>query len=66
MKKDTKVTIHLVSEDFDMIIEDCFISGNREVKIPFSITKLGNYYFRMYPHEPVQINRLAVITVENI
>ncbi len=61
LKKDTKVTIHLVSEDFDMIIDDCFISGNMEIKIPFSITKSGNYYFRMYPHEPVQITRLTVI-----
>ena len=66
LKKDTKVTIHLVSEDFDMVIDDCFISSNMEIKIPFSITKPGNYYFRMYPHEPVQITRLTVITVENI
>lgn len=66
LKKDTKVTIHLVSEDFDMVIDDCFISSNMEIKIPFSITKPGIYYYRMYPHEPVQITRLAVITVENI
>ena len=61
LKKESKVTIHLVSEDFDMIIDDCFISGNRKIKIPFSITQSGNYYFRMYPHEPVKITRLAVI-----
>ena len=66
LKEDTKVTIHLVSEDFDMVIDDCFISSNMEIKIPFSITKPGNYYFRMYPHEPVQITRLKVLTVENI
>ena len=66
LKKDTKVTIHLVSEDFDMLIDDCFISSNMEIKIPFSITKPGNYYFRMYPQEPVQITRLTVITVESI
>ncbi len=62
LERDTKVTIHLVSEDFDMAIDDCFLSKNMAVKIPFSITEPGNYYFRMYPQEPVRITRLTVIT----
>jgi hypothetical protein len=66
LKKDTKVTIHLVSEDFDMIIDDCFISDNMAIKIPFSITDPGNYYFRMYPYKPVKITRLAVVNGEDI
>ncbi len=48
-----------------MDIEDCFMTGNRKLEIPFVITEQGNYYFRMYPREPVRIKRLAVVTIEN-
>ncbi len=64
LKKDIKVTIHLVSEDFSMVIDDCFTPSNGEIRIPFSISEPGNYYFRMYPQEPVQITRLKVSPVE--
>jgi len=64
LEKDTKVTVHLVSEEFDMVVEDCFITSNMELEIPFSITESGNHYFRMYPQEPVRIKRFAVITIE--
>ncbi len=61
LEKDTKVTVHLVSEEFDMVVEDCFLSGNLELELSFSIMKPGNYYFRMYPQKPVQIKLLAVL-----
>jgi len=62
LEKDTKLTVHLVSEEFEMVVEDCFTSGDMKLEIPFSITEKGNYYFRMYPKEPVRITRLAVLT----
>ena len=60
LAKDAKVTVHLVSETFDMVVEDCYLSSNRQIVIPFSIEEAGNHYVRVYPREPVQITRLAV------
>ncbi len=60
LAKDTKVTVHLVSETFDMVVDDCYLSNNRQIVIPFSIEEAGNHYVRVYPREPVQITRLAV------
>ena len=61
LEKESKITVHLVSEEFDMIVEDCFTSANMKLEIPFSITDKGNYYFRMYPKEPIRITRLTVL-----
>ena len=60
LAKDAKVTVHLVSETFDMVVEDCYLPSNRQIVIPFSIEEAGNHYVRVYPREPVQITRLAV------
>ena len=60
LAKDAKVTVHLVSETFDMVVEDCYLSSNRQIVIPFSIEEAGNHYVRVYPREPVQITRLAI------
>jgi len=63
--RDTKVTVQLISEDFEMVVEDCFLSGNGKIDIPFSIEEKGYYYFRMYPREPVQILLLSISPIEN-
>ncbi|GEM_PF-565366 len=60
LAKDAKVTVHLVSEIFEMVVEDCYLSNDRHIVIPFSIEEAGNYYVRVYPREPVQITRLAI------
>ena len=61
--KDAKVTAHLVSETFDMVVDDCYLSSDRRIVIPFSIEEAGNYYVRVYPREPVLITRLAVTSL---
>jgi len=63
LAKDAKVTVHLVSETFDMVVEDCYLSSDRQIVIPFSIEEAGNHYVRVYPREPVQITRLAVTSL---
>jgi uncharacterized protein (UPF0262 family) len=63
LAKDEKVTVHLVSETFDIIVEDCFLSSEKRIAIPFSIEETGNYYVRVYPSKPVQITQLAIFTV---
>jgi len=65
LDKDVKVTAHLISGEFEMVVEDCYLSSERRVIIPFLIEEPGNYYFRMYPREPVRITRLAIIPLEN-
>lgn len=63
LAKDARVTVHLVSETFDMVVEDCYFSSDRRIDIPFSIEEAGNYYVRVYPREPVQITRLAITSL---
>ena len=65
LDKDVKVTAHLISEEFEMVVEDCYLPSDRRISIPFLIEEPGNYYFRMYPREPVRITRLAIIPLEN-
>jgi len=65
LDKDVKITAHLISEEFEMVIEDCYPSSDRRLSIPFLIEDLGYYYFRMYPLEPVRITRLAIISLGN-
>ena len=65
LDKDVKITAHLISEEFEMVIEDCYPSSDHRLSIPFLIEDLGYYYFRMYPLEPVRITRLAIISLGN-
>ena len=60
LEKDAKVTVHLISEEFDMIVDDCFDSSNKQIDIKFSVEESGNYFFRMYPREPAKITRLTI------
>ena len=43
-----------------LVAEDCYLSSDRQIVIPFSIEDAGGHYVRVYPREPVQITRLAV------
>ncbi|NOR51990.1 MAG: hypothetical protein GQ470_05165 [Gammaproteobacteria bacterium] len=63
LAKDEKVTVHLVSERFDMLVDDCFLSSKNRIVIPVTIEDAGNYYVRVYPRNPVQITHLAIIAV---
>ena len=65
LEKDEKITVHLVAETFDMLVEDCYFSSDKKVVIPFSIEESGNYYLRVYPRKPVKITRLAIFTLES-
>lgn len=60
LARDEKITVHLISETFDMIIEDCFLPSEKRIVIPFSIEETGNYYVRIFPRKPVQITQLVI------
>ena len=60
LAEDAKVTVQLVSETFDIVVEDCYDSSALRLIIPFSIEEKQNYYVRVYPRKPVQISRLAI------
>jgi hypothetical protein len=64
LAKDEKVTVHLVAETFDMLVEDCYLSSDKRIVIPFSVEEAGNYYLRAYPRTPVQITQLIIYTGE--
>ncbi|MBE9568623.1 MAG: hypothetical protein IMF14_07990 [Proteobacteria bacterium] len=64
LAKDEKVTVHLVSESFEFVVEDCYQSSDQRLVIPFSIEETENYYVRVYPRKPVQITRLVISTIK--
>ncbi|MGD8619618.1 MAG: hypothetical protein PVH54_10595 [Gammaproteobacteria bacterium] len=65
LDRDEKVTVQLISEEFEMVVEDAYPSSDLRIGFPFRIDEPGNYYFRMYPREPVSITRLAIIPPEH-
>lgn len=65
LDKDVKITAHLISGEFEMAVDDCYLSSDRRISIPFLIEEPGNYYFRMYPREPARITRLVITPLEN-
>lgn len=62
LAKDAKLTAHLVSETFDLVVEECQQSSAQRIVIPFTIEQTHNYYVRVYPQKPVQISQLAITT----
>jgi len=63
LAEDAKVTVELVSEAFDIVLESCYQSSAHRLVIPFPIEETQNYYVRVYPRKPVQISRLAITSV---
>ena len=57
---DEKLTVHLVAESFDMLVEDCLFSKDKRLSIPFTVAEAGNYYLRIYPRQPVAISQLLI------
>lgn len=62
LEKDAKITAHLITEEFDMLVEECYESSDRRIIIPFVVESSGIYYFRIYPRKPVRITRLSITT----
>lgn len=65
LEKDVKLTVHLISGEFEMVVEDCFQSSDRRINIPVLIEEPGDYYLRMYPKEAVKLIRLAISPQES-
>lgn len=65
LEQNARVLIQLVSDAFEMAVEAYFSSSTGQLDIPFSIGEPGNYYFRMYPQEPVRLTRLAINSGES-
>jgi len=62
LAKNAKMTMHIVSETFELVIEDCYQTSGQRLVIPFSIEETENYYLRVYPRIPVQITQLVIST----
>lgn len=65
LEKDVKVIAHLISEEFEMVVDDCYQSSEQRINIPFLIEEPGDYYFRMYPREAVKLIRLTITPQES-
>ena len=64
LEQDSKLTAHMITEEFDMIIEDCYESSNRQISIPFEVESSGIHYLRFYPRSPVRITKLSILGSE--
>ena len=60
LEKEAKITVHLVSDTFDLVVEDCYESSDRRIVIPFTIEESEKYYVRIYPRKPVQLVQLTI------
>ena len=60
LDEDTRLTVHVVSEAFEMAVEDCYSSNGGQIVIPFTIEAHSNYYVRLYPNIPVRMKRLEI------
>jgi hypothetical protein len=60
LKEDARVTIHMVSEEFDMVVEDCYQTKDKQIVIPFTIDEASDYYVRLYPRESVSMTQLVI------
>jgi hypothetical protein len=65
LDRNEKVTVHVVSETFNMVAEDCFQSAGGRLDIPFAVTEPGNHYVRVYPRTPLRLLRLAVVATDD-
>ena len=65
LERDVKVTAHLISEKFEMAVDDCYQSSDRRINIPVLIEEPGDYYLRMYPRETVKLIRLKITPEES-
>ena len=60
LTEDARVSVQLVSEKFDMAVDDCFESVGNKITMYFSISDTEKYYFRMYPRRPVQLSEIIL------
>jgi len=65
LEKDSRITAHLITEEFDMIVDDCYESSNRRISIPFVVKSSGIHYFRIYPRKPVRITQLSITDLKD-
>ena len=60
LEKNVKVNVHLISEQFEMVVDDCYKSTDQRIKLPVFIEESGDYYLRLYPKEAVRLVRLTI------
>jgi len=65
LDEDVKVSVNFISGKFDMIIDECYQSKERQINITTLIEEPGEYYFRMYPREAVSLIRLEITQIDN-
>lgn len=64
LRTDGRLSVQLVSEGFDTLVEECYESTGGRIEFPVSIAAPGNHYIRTRPREPLQIVRMAIVPLE--
>lgn len=60
LERDARVTAHLISDKFDMVVEDCYESSDGRISVPFVIEQAGIHFIRVYPRTPVRITHMSI------
>jgi len=47
-------------EEIDMVVEDCYLSKDRQIVVPFTIEDASHQNVRLYPHKPVSMTQLVI------
>jgi len=64
-QQDVQGTIQLISDQFDMVVEESLASADGRLEISFPVEIAGEYFFRLYPQHPARITRLVVTPADN-
>lgn len=60
LERDTRLTIHLVRADFEMLVDECASTTGRRISVPFEVEEAAEHYLRLYPRDAVRVTRLVV------
>ncbi len=60
MESDVRVKVHLIAENFDLVVETCENTSNGKLALPFTIEEPGSYFLRLYPQKPVRVEELTI------
>lgn len=55
-----RMNFQMAYEEIDMVVEDCYLSKDRQIVVPFTIEDASHQNVRLYPHKPVSMTQLVI------
>lgn len=61
LEEESSANIQIISESFDMMVDEFYEAADKRIAIPLHIAEPDNYYFGIYPQRPTLLLRLGVL-----